>query len=215
MEDLREAISLMVSTSRGQYATKKFAEDGSPLCSCGCGRPPGKGRRTWHSKECVDAWMLRNNPSVARHAVWKRDRGICAGCGCDASKMFTEFMAVYRAALKVAETMIERIPAPGWFAKWRKEVKSKAREMIGPKWNGWMPHRSTGWDCDHVIPVVEGGGQCGLKDLRTLCHPCHGKATKALMERLRQKNATFRDDSAANSVRDSSTSQEGASSVCA
>ena len=36
------------------------------------------------------------------------------------------------------------------------------------------------WEMDHIVPVVHGGGGCGLSNLRTLCRVCHGKATKAL-----------------------------------
>jgi 5-methylcytosine-specific restriction endonuclease McrA len=43
----------------------------------------------------------------------------------------------------------------------------------------------TKYDCDvdHIIPVCEGGGCCGLSNLRTLCKPCHKVETKKLVER--------------------------------
>lgn len=37
--------------------------------------------------------------------------------------------------------------------------------------------RKTYWDMDHIRPVVEGGGGCGLENLRTLCVVCHSKRT--------------------------------------
>lgn len=39
------------------------------------------------------------------------------------------------------------------------------------------------WQNDHIKPVVEGGGQCGLDNMRTLCLRCHKDATKALAGR--------------------------------
>lgn len=36
------------------------------------------------------------------------------------------------------------------------------------------------WDADHILPVVKGGGGCGLENYRTLCQPCHKAATKKL-----------------------------------
>ncbi len=36
------------------------------------------------------------------------------------------------------------------------------------------------WDADHILPVVKGGGGCGLENLRTCCQPCHKGRTKAL-----------------------------------
>ena len=31
---------------------------------------------------------------------------------------------------------------------------------------------ATGWDADHVVPVSEGGGNCTMANIRTLCVPC-------------------------------------------
>lgn len=45
------------------------------------------------------------------------------------------------------------------------------------------------WEADHIVPVVEGGGECGLDNYRTLCIPCHKKETKALAARLAAKRA--------------------------
>jgi hypothetical protein len=39
------------------------------------------------------------------------------------------------------------------------------------------------WEMDHIIPVSEGGGSCGLENLRTLCCPCHRTVTKEFHER--------------------------------
>jgi 5-methylcytosine-specific restriction protein A len=48
--------------------------------------------------------------------------------------------------------------------------------------------RGTGhlWQADHIVPVVEGGGECGLDNLRTLCTACHKAETAALRKRLAQ-----------------------------
>lgn len=49
--------------------------------------------------------------------------------------------------------------------------------------------RGTGrlWHADHIIPVIEGGGECGLDNYRTLCVACHRKETAALRKRLAQR----------------------------
>lgn len=36
------------------------------------------------------------------------------------------------------------------------------------------------WDADHTIAVVNGGGLCGLDNIRTLCIACHKSVTKSL-----------------------------------
>jgi hypothetical protein len=42
------------------------------------------------------------------------------------------------------------------------------------------------WDADHILPVAEGGGECDLDNIRTLCLLCHRTATKELRARLRR-----------------------------
>jgi len=47
--------------------------------------------------------------------------------------------------------------------------------------------RAAVWHCDHIVPVIEGGGECGLENLRTLCIPCHRVQTGLLRTRLASK----------------------------
>lgn len=35
-----------------------------------------------------------------------------------------------------------------------------------------------GWEADHIVAVIEGGGACGLENFQTLCVPCHKLKTK-------------------------------------
>jgi 5-methylcytosine-specific restriction endonuclease McrA len=53
-------------------------------------------------------------------------------------------------------------------------------------WRGWRGsgHR---WHADHIVPVVEGGGECDLENYRTLCVTCHKQETAALRARLAEK----------------------------
>jgi hypothetical protein len=56
--------------------------------------------------------------------------------------------------------------------------------------DGWPVHRvkygKTLWDADHILPVVEGGGNCGLDNIRTLCCICHNAQTKELAGRRKK-----------------------------
>jgi len=33
------------------------------------------------------------------------------------------------------------------------------------------------WEADHIVPVADGGGECGLDNYRLLCRPCHVRVT--------------------------------------
>lgn len=48
------------------------------------------------------------------------------------------------------------------------------------KWGLRTLNRRTLWDADHIVPVVEGGGECDLSNIRTLCLRCHREVTAAL-----------------------------------
>jgi 5-methylcytosine-specific restriction enzyme A len=49
--------------------------------------------------------------------------------------------------------------------------------------------RKSLWDADHIVPVVEGGGECDLENIRTLCLRCHRQATLQLRKRKLRLNA--------------------------
>lgn len=39
------------------------------------------------------------------------------------------------------------------------------------------------WEANHIVAVVEGGGECGLDNMETLCPPCHQRETARLAAR--------------------------------
>lgn len=113
---------------------------------------------------------MSNDPRYARDQVFKRDRGVCAGCGFD-----TEQAQRVLAFLRATTTGYH---GPAW------EIYLEARRWV---WQVWTGHRKVGthlWEADHIVPVAEGGGGCGLDNLRTLCLRCHKAATAALAARL-------------------------------
>ncbi len=131
-------------------------ETGQPLCRR-CNKPVPKGRRTFCSQACVHEWRLRTDPAYLRDAVFARDKGICAQCGIDTTILRRDMKKLDYAARK----------------KFLKDygLKEGSRKSL--------------WDADHILPVAEGGGQCDLSNMRTLCLLCHRKVTAALLQRLR------------------------------
>ena len=113
--------------------------------------------RTFCSAFCVHQWRLRSDPGYLRDQVFARDRGICQACRADT-------VAIY-SALKRA----------------RGPARAAGLSLYGMK---SIASRRSLWDADHTRPVAEGGGQCDLDNLRTLCLPCHREATAQLRLRL-------------------------------
>ena len=108
-----------------------------------------KGRFTFCSPYCVHEWKLRTQPAYLREQVLLRDRGICSVCGADTIAALAAF------AIREAHAG-RNCSVTGVFASVRAE---------------------TLWDADHILPVVDGGGECDIENIRTLCLRCHRDAT--------------------------------------
>jgi 5-methylcytosine-specific restriction endonuclease McrA len=91
-----------------------------------------------------------------RTRVFERDRGICALCAIDC----------------VAE--LHRL----------RRLRGAARLRASAEWR--LGSRKSLWDADHIIPVVLGGGECDLSNMRTLCLKCHRTRTAELAESRRR-----------------------------
>ena len=67
-----------------------------------------------------------------------------------------------------------------------KRARGDARADLMRHWgfNGRM--RKSLWDAEHILPVTEGGGECDLDNIRTLCLRCHRSVTAQLRERIRR-----------------------------
>ena len=53
-------------------------------------------------------------------------------------------------------------------------AKPPASDRAGRKrWRAARPR----WEADHIVPVADGGGECGLENYRLLCRACHVRVT--------------------------------------
>ena len=139
--------------------------NGRGLCRW-CSLEVPTGRHTFCSEYCVHEWKLRTQPAYLREQVFLRDRGICAACGVDT----------------IAEQRRLRT------------ARGAARQRLLEEWRPGRGVRKSLWDADHIVPVAEGGGECDLENLRTLCLRCHRVVTMQLRERLRaRRGETGRD----------------------
>jgi 5-methylcytosine-specific restriction protein A len=165
--------------------------NGRNLCFCGCGREVERPRINWFSDACVSAWKLINDPATIRAAVMERDRGICASCGVD-----TELRQRIARDTRQLWMWLARAHAEELF--WRNELPEPwpgaGRALynchaLATRWVNEDMAREFGdyerhaWEADHIVPVIEGGGQCGLENYRTLCVPCHKRVTAELARR--------------------------------
>jgi len=192
-------------STRRKGSTPRFAaEHGEIYCRehklcVECGEAVTGRRRRWCSDECVEAYMIRSDPKTARWHVHQRDLGICARCGLDTERVQAEVKKATRSAVvewkadhrrrypKVSVKWVRFRPR-GWNPPTLKEICQRAREDVleqygMAKW--WW--RKTWWDSDHVHAVADGGGECTLDNLRTLCIRCHSDRSSRQQRRRPRK----------------------------
>ena len=58
----------------------------------------------------------------------------------------------------------------------KRKLDYAARRQFEKEWG----LRRNLWDADHILPVCQGGGECDLENMRTLCLKCHRKITAEL-----------------------------------
>jgi 5-methylcytosine-specific restriction protein A len=134
--------------------------NGERLCR-NCRKPLAKGQRHNCSPECTDAWMCKTTPEHLAYKLQQRDHGVCAICRVDCEALKKEWRDLSR-------------------TNWAASQEFRKKHQIPSGRNRW-------WDADHIIPVIEGGGECGLDNYRTLCIPCHKKVTAELRARIKQR----------------------------
>jgi 5-methylcytosine-specific restriction enzyme A len=153
------AVSTLRTMAGGWVNRNKVPRgpNGRGLCRW-CSLEVPSRRFTFCSEYCVHEWKLRSQPAYLREQVYLRDKGMCAGCGADTISELRKLRSA-RGARRLT-----------LMAHWG--LKTRLRKSL--------------WDADHIVPVVEGGGECDLGNLRTLCLRCHREATTLLRERRRR-----------------------------
>src|ERR1700730_16138419 len=134
--------------------TLQKGQNGRALCRW-CSLEVPRSRFTFCSDWCVHEWRLRTDAGYLREQVFARDHGICAICRLDCVAAYLDL----------------------------KRSRGANREMRLQQWGLKRLSRKTLWDADHILPVAEGGGECDLGNLRTLCLLCHREQTLALRRR--------------------------------
>lgn len=145
--------------------------------------------RSWCSRTCDDEASVRMWPTIAASRVHRRDQGICALCKTDTRAIRDELRELKRAFEVCPQELTAR-------ERMQKRDAYYLRLHYYSKLGFPMTRMKAGHelcDVDHVIPVAEGGGGCGLEGLRTLCCPCHESATKKLTDRLTEARRKAKD----------------------
>jgi len=151
-------LSRTKAGGRAKPAEIERSPAGRPLCRWCRAEVPAR-RRSFCSDACVHQWKLRTDPGYLREKVFERDQGVCEKCGIDTKTLRADM----------------------------RKLDYAARRLFLKKWGLREGSRKSLWDADHIVPVAEGGGQCDLSNMRTLCLLCHKAETAELLKRMRAK----------------------------
>lgn len=131
---------------------------------------------TYCSFECAEEGRLKRggmySSSNIRSQIFTLESGICQLCHIDANAIFLRI-----SSLQPAERLNALINAGWTLPKGPKALQNLLQD----------PKEGDFWQADHIKAVAEGGGGCGLENLRTLCTPCHQQETAKLRARLKLK----------------------------
>ena len=140
-----------------------------------CGGEIPEGRVWWCGDDCVKDFYIKSGSSGYITAyVQQRDQGVCAICGVDTQQLDRIIRKLYNQ--RSQEHAMARLGHLYQKYPWA-FYRYGAPALL-------QPQPRCLWEADHIVPVSEGGGACGLENFRTLCLPCHKAETKKLHSRL-------------------------------
>ncbi|XP_073926741.1 DNA annealing helicase and endonuclease ZRANB3 isoform X3 [Castor canadensis] len=160
-------LTVKPSTSKGYL--QAMDNEGNPLC-LHCQHPTCQTKQeckanAWDSRfcslKCQDEFWIRSNNGYLRAQVFETEHGVCQLCNVNAQELF---LRVRDAPKSHRKNLLD--------ATWTSKLPlEQLNEMIKNPGEGHF------WQVDHIKPVYEGGGQCSLDNLQTLCTICHKQRT--------------------------------------
>ena len=155
----------------------------TPLCLvCGDAYDASRRETLGHpfcGEPCAKAFRVKTRAGFARAELFKLERGVCQSCGLDCDALLARLLAEPSVPERVRA--LESARGPRAEEKGGALCFSSARAAAIAR----APRAGDLWQADHIVPVAEGGGECGLENFRTLCDGCHRRATSDLRARMR------------------------------
>lgn len=196
----KEALSRTLMTRKGKYGfemREQFflprslgKQQHSVLCDCCC-KPMAFNEEKlknpnqplilhdlFCSKECFENHIQSKSSSSLRMAVFDRDRGVCEKCHLDCHALVSRIKCLKpHQRIPIVEQLAPRFT--------RAQKDKLARDA----------YEGSAWEADHILAVKDGGGECTIENMRTLCRKCHAENTKAQHKRWAWENRAKKDKS--------------------
>ncbi|KAL3528442.1 hypothetical protein ACH5RR_007764 [Cinchona calisaya] len=114
--------------------------------------------------ECYVEYSSRTKRNYLREELFQVERGICTRCQLDCHGLVEKIRPLSY------ENRLECIKKAAPELAKRKKLFDKLVQD---------PTEGNAWHADHLVPVYQGGGECRLENMRTLCVACHADVTAA------------------------------------
>eukprot|EP01083_Nonionella_stella_P193309 714098_1 len=118
------------------------------------------------SEECHRRHGINTNSTAIRRELFQIERGVCQKCGVDCRKIYLHICHLVPSSRFV-------------HLRSEKSFKDLERDRLWALCTKSPLGEGHFWEADHIIPVEQGGGQCDIENLQTLCVPCHRVKTRA------------------------------------
>jgi hypothetical protein len=124
-------------------------------------------------------------------SVFARDRGVCAMCKLDTTRIkpwLESLPSAFEAMCNGSLTLgaMDRFAAAVNNGTTLGRHRSRALVLLARLWGVVLTHGAHFAEVDHIVPISEGGGD-ELANLRTLCRRCHARVTAELKGRLARR----------------------------
>ncbi|KAK9114348.1 hypothetical protein Syun_021145 [Stephania yunnanensis] len=164
-------ISLFSGQGKEKQYMQYWTTDGDPLCKL-CQTPcngilakaPEYFEDLFCNLNCFEEYRTRTSRRFIREELFKIEHGVCRLCKLDCHKLVRSIKPLSVASRK---SYIEKI-APK-FTNYKKIFDKLIQQPI----------EGNAWHADHIVAVHQGGGECNLENIRTLCVACHSEVTAA------------------------------------
>ncbi|CAN1151938.1 DNA annealing helicase and endonuclease ZRANB3 [Linum perenne] len=113
---------------------------------------------------CYEEYQIRTSNRSLRQELFQIEHGVCTNCKLDCHHLVKTIKAL---SLDKRKEYVKKV-AP----------KVAGRIKLLEKLVNY-PAEGNAWHADHIVPVYNGGGECRLENMRTLCVACHYDVTTA------------------------------------
>ncbi|KAI5067217.1 hypothetical protein GOP47_0017745 [Adiantum capillus-veneris] len=124
-------------------------------------------------KECYQQFRIKTSQAYIRQELFSLEKGVCTICKLDCHALVEKIRPLPHEQRR--QHILRKAPQFKDNHRLLEKLVSDAKE-------------GNAWHADHIVAVHQGGGECTLRNMRTLCVVCHAKVT---IEQNRKRRKSF------------------------